>query len=106
MTRRLADPSGPKYKEGFKKASPVWPAEINITGLAWNNGNGIGRAGMLASGSASGLCRVDFMRGHKEEGKLGQFRRRMEGKERRVAKDDSKQMDSEGDEDEDEDDDE
>lgn len=57
-------------KEGFKTATPIWPLEISITRLAWNDANGIGRAGMLASGSASGLCRIDFMQGYKDGAKL------------------------------------
>lgn len=78
----------------LKKASPSWPPQISITSLAWNNGNGIGRAGMIASASASGLCRIDYMQGYKEEGKLAQFRARI-GKEGKAPAGDSDEDDDE-----------
>lgn len=31
--------------------------------MAWNSGNGFNAAGLLASATASGLCRVDVLRG-------------------------------------------
>lgn len=31
--------------------------------VAWNNGNGLGNCQLLVSGTASGLCRVDWVTG-------------------------------------------
>ncbi|KAL4068179.1 hypothetical protein J3A83DRAFT_3825037 [Scleroderma citrinum] len=41
----------------------VWPPEIGVHRVAWNSGNGLGCASLLASGTASGLCRVDWLPG-------------------------------------------
>lgn len=31
--------------------------------VVWNNGNGLGNCQLLASGTASGLCRIDWLDG-------------------------------------------
>lgn len=31
--------------------------------VVWNNGNGLGNCQLLVSGSASGLCRIDWLGG-------------------------------------------
>lgn len=41
-----------------------WPAEVSVTRVVWNNGCGIGRAPLLASATASGLCRIDWLLGY------------------------------------------
>ena len=41
----------------------VWPPEVGVHRVAWNSGNGLGCASLLASGTRSGLCRVDWLRG-------------------------------------------
>jgi hypothetical protein len=56
-----------------------WSPSIGITRIAWNSENGIGRAGILASGSGSGLCRLDFLRGHEFEKKRAQIRNKLYG---------------------------
>lgn len=44
--------------------SAGWPPRSAITKICWNSADGIGRAGLLASGTGSGLGRVDVMKGH------------------------------------------
>lgn len=41
----------------------VWPTEIGVHRVVWNNSNGLGGAPLLASATASGLCRVDWLMG-------------------------------------------
>ena len=41
----------------------VWPPEVGVQRVAWNNSNGLGGAPLLASATASGLCRVDLLMG-------------------------------------------
>ncbi|KAF9023470.1 hypothetical protein BDZ89DRAFT_1069825 [Hymenopellis radicata] len=41
----------------------AWPREVGVQRVAWNVGNGLGCAGMLASATGSGLCRVDCLEG-------------------------------------------
>jgi transcription factor C subunit 6 len=41
----------------------VWPPEVAIQRVAWNMGNGLGGAPLLASTTGSGLCRVDWLLG-------------------------------------------
>lgn len=43
--------------EGFA----AWPANVSVTKVAWNQGGGLGGAGLLASATMSGLCRVDWL---------------------------------------------
>jgi hypothetical protein len=68
-----------------KAFSTGWPPEISITCVRWQNGGGIGRAGLLASGSASGLCRVDFLKGHVDRTVLATIRNRQAGRDKREA---------------------
>ncbi|TFK46673.1 hypothetical protein OE88DRAFT_1648431 [Heliocybe sulcata] len=41
----------------------AWPAEVGVHRTAWNSGNGLANAPLLASATASGLCRVDWLLG-------------------------------------------
>lgn len=41
----------------------VWPREVGIHRATWNNGNGLAGAGLLATATASGLCRIDNLSG-------------------------------------------
>ncbi|OSD08431.1 hypothetical protein PYCCODRAFT_1455543 [Trametes coccinea BRFM310] len=41
----------------------AWPPEVGIHRVAWNDGNGLARTPLLASATASGLCRVDWLLG-------------------------------------------
>ncbi|KAG6369764.1 hypothetical protein JVT61DRAFT_13581 [Boletus reticuloceps] len=49
--------------KGRSTNTGVWPSEIGVHRVAWNNGNGLGGAPLLASATASGLCRVDWLLG-------------------------------------------
>ncbi|GJE90687.1 hypothetical protein PsYK624_068310 [Phanerochaete sordida] len=52
------------------KASGAWSPEVSITRVAWNQGNGLANACWLASATASGLCRVDWLSGKWLQDKL------------------------------------
>ncbi|THH16490.1 hypothetical protein EW146_g4149 [Bondarzewia mesenterica] len=41
----------------------AWPAEVGVVRVVWNVGAGLGAASLLASATASGLCRVDWLKG-------------------------------------------
>ncbi|KAF7299226.1 Pre-mRNA splicing factor [Mycena indigotica] len=43
--------------------SGSWPREVGVQRVVWNSGGGLGGAGLLASSTASALCRVDFVWG-------------------------------------------
>lgn len=40
-----------------------WPREVGVNIALWNSCNGLATAGMLASSTGSGLCRVDILEG-------------------------------------------
>ena len=41
----------------------AWPASVGVQRVAWHCGAGLAAAGLLASATGSGLCRVDFLEG-------------------------------------------
>ncbi|TDL27316.1 hypothetical protein BD410DRAFT_818788 [Rickenella mellea] len=41
----------------------TWPSQIGVLRVCWNTGAGLARAPFLASGTASGLCRIDWLLG-------------------------------------------
>ena len=41
----------------------AWPPEVGIHRVVWNDGNGLAGTPLLASASASGLCRIDWLVG-------------------------------------------
>lgn len=41
----------------------AWTPEVSVQRVVWNNGNGLGNCQLLASGTASGLCRIDWLGG-------------------------------------------
>ena len=43
--------------------SGVWAPEVSVQRVAWNNGGGLGNCQLLLSGTASGLCRIDWVNG-------------------------------------------
>ncbi|PFH47653.1 hypothetical protein AMATHDRAFT_77094 [Amanita thiersii Skay4041] len=43
--------------------SGAWPWQVGVHRIAWNNGNGPACSGLLASATASGLCRIDVLWG-------------------------------------------
>ncbi|TFK64273.1 hypothetical protein BDN72DRAFT_889630 [Pluteus cervinus] len=55
---KAATPLQPTERESTRPTG-AWPAEVGVNRVVWNNGNGLGSVGMLASATASGLCRVD-----------------------------------------------
>jgi transcription factor C subunit 6 len=46
----------------------AWAPEVGVHKVAWQNAGGLGMAGLLASGTASGLGRVDIIRGRFRNG--------------------------------------
>ena len=50
-----------------KKSPPAstgaWSPEISVTRVTWQSGSGLARAPLLASATASGLCRIDWLLG-------------------------------------------
>lgn len=48
----------------------VWASEVSVTRVVWNNGGGLARAPLLASATASGLCRIDWLLGYFQNGKM------------------------------------
>lgn len=54
---------------GTRLNSAGWPPRAGITKLCWNSAGGIGRAGLLASGTGSGLTRIDMMHGYFYKGR-------------------------------------
>jgi hypothetical protein len=45
------------------QSTGAWSTEVGVHIATWNVGNGMAHAGLLASGSQSGLCRIDFLEG-------------------------------------------
>ncbi|KAF9651500.1 hypothetical protein BDM02DRAFT_3091246 [Thelephora ganbajun] len=41
----------------------AWAPEVSVQRVVWNNGNGLGNCQLLVSGTASGLCRIDWVSG-------------------------------------------
>ncbi|KZV92898.1 hypothetical protein EXIGLDRAFT_749456 [Exidia glandulosa HHB12029] len=50
------------HKDDYR-VSGSWPKEVCVTRVAWDSGGGISSAPFLASGTASGLCRIDWLMG-------------------------------------------
>jgi transcription factor C subunit 6 len=48
----------------------AWPSEVGVHRVTWNSSNGLAAAGLLASATASGLCRVDELWGRWMKGKV------------------------------------
>lgn len=48
----------------------AWPREVGVHRVTWNSVNGLASTSMLASATASGLCRVDVLWGRWIKGKL------------------------------------
>jgi transcription factor C subunit 6 len=44
-------------------SSGAWPQEVGVQRVVWNCGNGMGASSLLASSTASSLCRVDVVWG-------------------------------------------
>ncbi|KAJ7600867.1 WD40-repeat-containing domain protein [Mycena floridula] len=48
----------------------AWPRQVGVQRVVWNSSNGLGNAGLLASATSSGLCRIDNLRGKWIRGKM------------------------------------
>ncbi|KAF8075956.1 hypothetical protein FPV67DRAFT_1558547 [Lyophyllum atratum] len=48
----------------------AWPREVGVHRVTWNSCNGLAASGLLASATASGLCRVDELWGRWIKGKV------------------------------------
>ncbi|KAF9006150.1 hypothetical protein BDQ17DRAFT_1352845 [Cyathus striatus] len=48
----------------------AWQPEVGVHRVVWNTASGLAGAGMLASATASGLCRVDILWGRWMKGKI------------------------------------
>lgn len=46
-----------------ERGTGVWPKGVGVQRVVWNSGNGLGGAGILASATGAGLCRVDVLSG-------------------------------------------
>lgn len=59
------NPNNVKLKNAAndERGTGVWPREVGVQRVVWNSGNGLAAAGMLASATGSGLCRVDVLSG-------------------------------------------
>ncbi|GBE81838.1 hypothetical protein SCP_0402120 [Sparassis crispa] len=56
-------PTATRLNKVVPVGTGAWPPEVGIHRVAWNSGNGLGRAPLLASATGSGLCRVDWLLG-------------------------------------------
>jgi len=52
-----------RYNAGFFDGSALWPYEASVLSTCWNSCNGLENAPWLASGTASGLVRIDWLQG-------------------------------------------
>lgn len=108
-TARAAKENPPSNADKAIRPTSAWPLKIGVHRVVWNNGNGPACSGLLASATASGLCRVENLAGRWMKDKVpygGIEGIRMENgdKEDMVVDDedvyDSGVLDAEGDEEE------
>jgi transcription factor C subunit 6 len=52
-----------RFEKGAPEPSALWPTNIGVNAVAWNSGCGLACAPWLASGTACGLVRVDYVEG-------------------------------------------
>ena len=52
-----------RYDAGLFDGSSLWPREASVLSTCWNSCNGLENAPWLASGTASGLVRIDWLQG-------------------------------------------
>ncbi|KAH9950220.1 hypothetical protein B0H21DRAFT_561975 [Amylocystis lapponica] len=63
-------PTASRNKIALPVGTGAWPREVGVQRVVWNAANGLGRAGLLASGTGAGLCRVDWLGGHWMKGRI------------------------------------
>lgn len=52
-----------RFNNGPAEPSGLWAPEVSVTTVSWNSGSGLEYASLLASGTASGLVRIDDVKG-------------------------------------------
>lgn len=52
-----------RYDAGLFDGSALWPHGASVLSTCWNSCNGLENASWLASGTASGLVRIDWLQG-------------------------------------------
>lgn len=52
-----------RYNAGLVDGSALWPHEVSVLSTCWNSSNGLENAPWLASGTVSGLVRIDWLQG-------------------------------------------
>ncbi|KDQ10972.1 hypothetical protein BOTBODRAFT_115064 [Botryobasidium botryosum FD-172 SS1] len=64
---RLSPPSQAQLRSqpapSLAEGSGSWPVEVGVHRVAWHNGAGMARSPLLASGTACGLVRIDWLEG-------------------------------------------
>ncbi|KAI1788392.1 hypothetical protein LXA43DRAFT_643457 [Ganoderma leucocontextum] len=56
-------PAATRQNKTIPVGTGVWPLEVGIHRVVWNDGNGLARVPLLASATGSGLCRIDWLLG-------------------------------------------
>ncbi|KAI0636554.1 hypothetical protein C8Q77DRAFT_1093294 [Trametes polyzona] len=56
-------PAASRQNKSVPVGTGAWPPEVGVHRVVWNDGNGLARTPLLASATASGLCRVDWLLG-------------------------------------------
>ncbi|TFK90283.1 hypothetical protein K466DRAFT_543680 [Polyporus arcularius HHB13444] len=56
-------PAATRQNKAIPVGTGAWPPEIGVHRVVWNDGNGLANTPLLASGTGSGLCRVDWLLG-------------------------------------------
>lgn len=82
---------GPRGGRIPSKGIGAWPPEVGIHRATWNSGNGLANACWLASATASGLCRVDWLTGRWIQGRMPYYS--VEGIRNEVEADDEIESD-------------
>jgi transcription factor C subunit 6 len=79
----------------------TWPTQVGVHRVSWNSGNGLSAAGLLGSGTASGLGRVDCLEGRWLTGRVPYVSVANMRKEVELGVSEEEEDEDEGDEDED-----
>jgi transcription factor C subunit 6 len=72
-THERANASRPKTEplaERTSSSTGAWSPEVSVHRVAWNDGGGLAGTPWLASATASGLCRVDWLEGRWMRGRI------------------------------------
>ena len=63
QTENQKEQNQTRYSAGLLDGSALWPHEVSVLSTCWNSCNGLENAPWLASGTASGLVRIDWLQG-------------------------------------------